>query len=178
MSFYRGNWESVLYKGEEVDMFVEPLYKYFCAWQNIEEPTYQAKWEIREEKLYLTELEFEGVEELINEIKDYNLTFFFSGQKEVFASWFSGEIKIPRGKSVRDFECFEFQLAYSGPFGFNFLSERELILTFEEGLLIEEKEIDNSIEFRKWQEAEQFEWEKQEAKWKAEEEARKAKSKQ
>ena len=33
MSFYRGNWESVLYQGEEIDLFVEPLYEYFCTWQ-------------------------------------------------------------------------------------------------------------------------------------------------
>ena len=117
------------------------------------------------------------VEEFTKEVKDCDLTFFFPVQKEVFASWFSGEIKIPRGKSVRDFECFKFELAWSGPFGFDFLSEREQILTFEKGLLIDEKEIDNSEEFRKWQEAEQIEWEKQETKWKAWEEARKVKSK-
>lgn len=177
MSFYRGNWESILYQGEEIDLFVEPLYKYFCVWQNVEEPAYHAKWEIKEKKLYLIELEFEGIEELTNEVKDYNLTFFFSGQKEVFANWFSGEIKIPRGKNIHDFECFYLDLAFFGPFGFKFLSERELILIFEQGVLIDEKEMNNSVEFRKWQEAEQTEWEKWEAKCKAEEEAREVKKK-
>ena len=46
MSFYRGNWESVLYQGEEIDLFVEPLYEYFCTWQNVEEPAYQANGEL------------------------------------------------------------------------------------------------------------------------------------
>ena len=131
----------LLYKGKKSWMASEPLNDYLDNIANIEfvSPNtacwrgYIGKWKIAYKKLYLTHLEayLEGYEVV-------DLNYLFPGQKNVFAHWFTGEIRIPQGEMIQYIHI-----------GYESIYERELVLTFKEGVLTDEKVIDNCEEFEK-----------------------------
>ena len=60
----------------------------------------------------------------------------FPDKDKVFAGWFNGEIKIPEGKMLH----YEHQRYLS-------IFENDLFLQFEKGLLISQREVDNTKTF-------------------------------
>lgn len=126
--------EILSYNGKKTGINTEPLKQYleknairFLAASSACWRGYQGFWEIKEDKLYLTRLIAN-----IEEYKEVGLDYLFPEQDEVFAQWFNGEIRIPKGKK-KEIEDSEYILIY----------ERELILKFANGELVDEKTIDN-----------------------------------
>ena len=128
--------EKLIYKGKQVGMSTLPLSQYFETLE--EKPVFEVQntacwrayfgtWEIKDDKLYL--IDFNGNGEGWQKV---GIDYIFPGQKEVFANWFTGEIKIKSG------ELLEYVHA-----GFESLYEKETILTFQEGRFINSKTIDN-----------------------------------
>ena len=89
---------------------------------------YIGTWEIKSKKLHLVSLV--GFIEN-NEKVDFN--YLFPNKTEVFASWYSGDIRIPEGELLK-----KINLGYASIF------EKDRILTFKEGLLIGETVKDNT----------------------------------
>ena len=121
--------EIVMYNGKEHVVTNEPLEKYLLK-NNIKFDSYitccyrgyYGTWAIKEDKLYLTELEATIYKE-----KDYitvGVDYLFNGQSEVFASWFTDEIKL----------CYGEYLRYAGG-RYENTYEEELFLDFESGVL-------------------------------------------
>ena len=124
------------YNGEETRIATEPLKPYLETRSNVGflyKSTalvrgYVGRWEIKSKKLYLVSLV--GFIEN-NEQVDFN--YLFPKQTEVFASWYSGDIRIPEGELLK-----KINLGYASIF------EKDRILTFKEGLLISETVKDNT----------------------------------
>ncbi len=84
---------------------------------------YYGKWKIEDNRLYLTGLEgFISTPD--NQYKEIDLNYFFPDQREVFAEWFSGEIRIPMGKMIRYVHM-----------GYESLYEKDLIIQIEDGVV-------------------------------------------
>lgn len=71
---------------------------------------YIGYWSIRRGKLYLTKLEGR---------------FRLDGKEAIFADWFTGELRIPKGRML--------EYVHSG---FNSIYEQEMLLTLERGVVI------------------------------------------
>lgn len=125
----------LLYKGKRVFMAAEPLDQYLQNRSDIKfvPPStacwrgYYGKWEIKDDKLFLTELEA-----YIEGYRKVDLNYLFPQQNKVFANWFSGEIRVPQGKRLEYVHA-----------GYASIYEKDLMLTFNEGMLINEMLIDN-----------------------------------
>ncbi len=126
--------DELTYKGETKPMLTNPLEQYFethprpegvfnalCSaiWRG-----YIATWEIKENNLYLVNLKEGGCEANAPEIPLSKI--FRNQQSPVKASWYSGVLKIP----IRNGSIYE----------------KELILTIENGVLINEELITNLLE--------------------------------
>lgn len=122
--------DSIIYKGEKLFMASEPLNSFLkrrgdvrvysvstMCWRG-----YLGSWEVKDNKLYL--IGFSG--NVIGYGKA-DLDYLFPGQNAVFANWFSGEIRIQKGKLLRYVHM-----------GYSSIYENEIILVFEKGELIEE----------------------------------------
>ena len=57
---------------------------------------YYGKWEFRNDELFL--INFRGYLDGLDEVE---LNYLFPKREEVFASWYSGIIKIPQGKLLQ-----------------------------------------------------------------------------
>jgi hypothetical protein len=147
--------EELLYKGEGMSMAAVPLNQYLRDRNDISfvSPStacwrgYFGQWEIRNNKLYLTGLKayLEGYEEV-------GLEYLFPSQNEVFADWFSGEIRIPQGEMLDYVHM-----------GYSSLYERDLMLVIENGVLVKEYYVDNQEEYQeRLKKAEQRKAEQQE----------------
>ncbi len=79
---------------------------------------YVGTWEIKDGKLYLNEI--------IGRYKKIS-------DQPLFANWFSGVLRIPSGKLMQPIHM-----------GFGTVYEKELHIKIEEGVVIKEREIDNS----------------------------------
>lgn len=133
--------EKLLYKGEEYYMATEPLYPYlvsknikFYAYSTACWRGYKGRWIIENDKLYLVDLEaYLPIEN--NELNEriVGLDYLFPGQNRVFASWFTGEIRIPHGEMMRYVHQ-----------GYASLFEKELFLKIKAGYVIGEYEKDNT----------------------------------
>ena len=129
------------YKEEKMVLSDEPLKQYLKTRDDIEfiyKSTawwrgYLCKWEIRDNKLYLVYLLG-----FIEGNKQVDLSYVFPGKKEVFADWYTGELRVPIGELLK-----YVHLGYESKF------ERDLFLKFKDGVLISEREIDNREEFKK-----------------------------
>ncbi|MDV7187951.1 hypothetical protein R3X25_11720 [Lutibacter sp. TH_r2] len=127
-------FEKLIYKNEEHKIACEPLYNYLVktnknpfAYKSTDcSRGYIGTWKIENKKLYLIDLigftdnEDVGIESLFNE------------KKIVFASWFSGEMKVPQGERI--------QYSHRGHFS---VFEKDLIFEFINGELIGQKLINN-----------------------------------
>jgi hypothetical protein len=132
--------ERLIFNGEESWMAVEPLNYYLKTRDDIKfvSPStacwrgYYGQWEIKNNKLYLIELQayIEGYEEV-------GLNYIFPNQKEVFADWFNGKIRIPQGKMLEYVHM-----------GYASLYDKDLILVIKNGVLLEQYEIDNAEEYQ------------------------------
>ena len=124
------------YNGEKTTIATEPLKSYLDTRSDvgfIYKSTalvrgYIGTWEIKSKKLYLVSLV--GFIEN-NEKVDFN--YLFPNKTEVFASWYSGDIRIPEGELLK-----KINLGYASIF------EKDRILSFKEGILISETLKDNT----------------------------------
>ena len=80
---------------------------------------YTATWELRNRQLFLVEMTCYSKGD-----QQAGIELFFAGRKEVFADWFSGEIRLPRGKGKFIIET-----------SLNPLNLKYLVLNFKNGLL-------------------------------------------
>jgi hypothetical protein len=132
--------ESILYNGEEYSMASEPLNQYLQTRNDIELVSnssacwrgYYGDWEILDDKLYLI-----GLKAYIKGYREVGINYFFPQKQTVFANWFSGEIRIPKGEML-DYV----HLGYAS------LYEKDLFLVFKNGKLISKYEIDNFDEYQ------------------------------
>ncbi|MDR1791849.1 MAG: hypothetical protein LBR36_00175 [Bacteroidales bacterium] len=157
--------ERLFFNGKEYGMATEPLHDYLEQNKNIFIPDadctacwrgYIGTWTIKEDnKLYLTKLhlfgekdgvDFEGVHAFtvsrgLSRTVEQRKTLMdrlFPNQNEVFAEWFSGEIRVPYGK----------MLDYVHG-GYLSLYEKDMILFFVKGVLIGQCEVDNNKTYQK-----------------------------
>ena len=69
--------------------------------------------------------------------KEVGLTYLFPGQTKVFANWFNGEIRIPQGEVLEYVHM-----------GYASLYESDLFLVFKNGILVNQYEVDNEVEYQ------------------------------
>ena len=121
--------ESLTYNGEKLAMCEEPLSDFFskggttpgfasmntACWRG-----YFGQWEILEERLYLV-----GLAGMLEDGTEATLESVFPGFPDrVFAHWYSGTIRVPQGKLLDYIHM-----------GYASVYERDLLLTFENGVL-------------------------------------------
>ena len=118
------------YSGEKTTIATEPLKSYLETRSDvgfIYKSTalvrgYIGTWEIKSKKLYLVSLVG-----FIDNNEKVDLNYLFPNKTEVFADWFSGDIRIPEGELLE-----KINLGYASVF------EKDRILTIKEGILISE----------------------------------------
>ena len=133
--------EKIVYEGTEGFLFTNPLETYFtkdnprpefaaphtACWRG-----YVGSWEIREDTLYLTDLKAWMRDE---EGKAAPVEFerIFPGKtKPVKADWFTGTLRIPRGKPIRYVHM-----------GYQTVYEYDVFLRVDAGKVIDRQTIDN-----------------------------------
>ena len=89
---------------------------------------YIGTWKIRNKKLYLISLLG-----FVDNNEKVDLNYLFPNKIEVFAGWYSGDIRIPEGELLK-----KINLGYASVF------EKDRILSFKEGILISETVKDNT----------------------------------
>jgi len=67
-----------------------------------------------------------------SEYTEIDMNYFFPDQKQVFAEWFCGEIRVPLGKEIHYVHM-----------GYESMYERDLIIHIKEGVVIRRIEINN-----------------------------------
>lgn len=97
------------------------IYKSTACWRG-----YEGTWEIRDNKLYLIDLN-----DYPKSSRPFGMDALFPNQTEVFADWFTGEIRIPHGEILISI--------FYGPD----THEENHILKFQDGYLIDSKIVDN-----------------------------------
>ena len=118
------------YNGKKTTIASEPLKSYLDARSDVGfvyKTTalvrgYIGKWEIKNKKLYLISLVG-----FIKNNKQVDLNYLFPNETEVFAEWYSGDIRIPEGELLK-----KINLGYASVF------EKDRYLSFKEGVLISE----------------------------------------
>ncbi|MDR1336301.1 MAG: hypothetical protein LBK22_05690 [Tannerella sp.] len=139
--------ERLHYDGENYSMAAQPFDVYLKKY-NIRTASdctanwrgYYGAWEIKDDKLFLVSISANILKEdrkqgFLHRSEDYStvgLDYFFPGQKEVFAEWFSGEVRIPCGEMLHYVHM-----------GYSSIFEQDLFLEFKEGVLINERLVDN-----------------------------------
>lgn len=89
---------------------------------------YTGTWRLIEDKLYLV-----GIKAYLDEKSIVDINYLFPNHKEVFADWFTGEIKINLGKLI------EYK-----HMGYDSIFEKNLYLEFINGILVKEYVINNN----------------------------------
>ena len=118
------------YNGKKTTLATEPLKPYLETRSDVSfiyKTTalvrgYIGRWEIKNKKLFLVSLLG-----FIENSEQVDLNYLFPNKTEVFANWFSGDIRIPEGKLLE-----KINLGYESVF------EKDRIFTFNEGILISE----------------------------------------
>ena len=118
------------YNGKKTTIASEPLKSYLDARSDVGfvyKTTalvrgYIGKWEIKNKKLYLISLVG-----FIKNNKQVDLNYLFPNETEVFADWYSGDIRIPEGELLK-----KINVGYASVF------KKDRFLTFKEGILISE----------------------------------------
>jgi hypothetical protein len=128
--------ELLLYKGDKVGMATEPLCPYLKNRKDINflfRSTaclrgYLGIWELRDKELFIIKLQA-----CVEDYKKVDLNYLFPDKSEIFADWFSGEIRIPQGEML--------QYVHTG---YESIFEKDLILKFKKGVLIDERVMRNN----------------------------------
>ena len=118
------------YNGEKTTIVTEPLKPYLESRSDISfifKSTalvrgYIGTWKIKNKKLFLVSLIG-----FIENNEKVGLNYLFPNKKEVFADWFSGQIRIPEGNLLK-----KIRIGYASIF------ERDKILKFNKGIWISE----------------------------------------
>ena len=125
--------EKLIYKGEKLAMLANPLSNYFAMggigpnfqynctalWRG-----YVGTWDIASDRLYLI-----GLHGTLVGGETATLASIFPNYPErVFAHWFTGTVRIPQGKRLEYVHM-----------GYGSTYERDLLLEFEKGVLIESR---------------------------------------
>ena len=131
--------EKLLYKGQRVAMLTNPLNDYFAMggfnprfesrstalWRG-----YVGGWEIADDRLYLVSLD--GT---LEDGTDATLETVFPGFPDrVFAHWYSGSVRIPRGKQLE-----YVHMGYASKF------EQDLFLEIERGVVVATRVRQNGV---------------------------------
>ena len=124
------------YSGEKTTIATEPLKSYLETRSDvgfIYKSTalvrgYVGRWEIKSKKLYLVSLAG-----FIENNEKVDLNYLFPNKTEVFADWFSGDIRIPEGDLLQKINT-----------GYASVYSRDRILNFNKGILISETVKDNT----------------------------------
>jgi hypothetical protein len=124
------------YNGEKTTIATEPLKPYLKTRSDVSfiyKSTalvrgYIGTWKIRNKKLYLISLLG-----FVDNNEKVDLNYLFPNKIEVFADWFSGNIRIPEGELLN-----KINLGYASVF------EKDRILNIKEGILISETLKDNT----------------------------------
>ena len=122
--------EKLTYNGEQYAMCTEPLGEFVAMGGKLPEFVwphtacwrgYIGEWEITEDRLYLV-----GLEGALTDGTKANIESVFPGYSDrVFAHWYSGTIRLPQGELL-DYVHGGYLSTY----------ERDLLLTFEKGVLV------------------------------------------
>ena len=124
------------YNGEKTTIATEPLKPYLEKRSDVSfifKSTalvrgYIGNWKIENKKLYLV-----SVVGFIESNEKVGLEYLFPNKTEVFADWFSGDIRIPEGDLIQ-----KINLGYASVFA------RDRLLNFNKGLLISETVKENT----------------------------------
>tara|TARA_B100000963_G_scaffold47380_1_gene35678 strand:+ start:9734 stop:10153 length:420 start_codon:yes stop_codon:yes gene_type:complete len=124
------------YNGKKTTIATEPLKPYLVTRNDVSfifKSTalirgYIGSWKIKNKKLYLVSLVG-----FIKNNKKLDLNYLFPNTTEVFAVWFSGDIRIPEGDMLQ-----------KNNIGYASIFARDRILNFNKGMLIAETVIDNT----------------------------------
>ena len=90
---------------------------------------YIGNWEIKNNKLFLISLLG-----FIENQEQVDLNFLFPDKNEVFADWFTGDIRIPQGKMLKKVNL-----------GYESIFEKNRILRFKEGVFTNET-VENQVD--------------------------------
>ncbi|CAA6606112.1 conserved hypothetical protein [Rhodospirillaceae bacterium LM-1] len=131
------SYEELILNGEHLMMFAEPLSEYLKETGNDEIFTwtmtaclrgYFGTWQVNEERLYLI-----GLSGSLATGGQANLASLFPDQPDgVFAVWYSGVIRCPRGERLQ-----YVHMSYLSQY------EEDLFLEFEKGVLVKQWVVDN-----------------------------------
>ena len=134
--------ERLLYKGEAYAMAATPLDDYFVQ-QGRPSPfrethtalwrRYVGAWEIREDRLWLTEI-FATLEDGSAATLD---AIFPDQSGPIFAAWYTGMLRLPRGKELKYVHM-----------GFGSVHEEDVMLTVERGVVVSSEIKRNKRPFR------------------------------
>ena len=124
------------YNGKKTTIATEPLKTYletrsdvgFIFKSTALVRGYIGNWKIKNKKLYLVSLLG-----FIESNEKVGLEYLFPNKTEVFAEWFSGDIRIPEGDLLE-----KINLGYSSVYA------RDRVFNFNKGILINETVIDNT----------------------------------
>lgn len=140
--------ETIYYKGERKDLCSEPLEehldnigvskidrgnRYFVVehtgcWRG-----YHGTWEVRDKKLYLIRFEGNIGYDEKNHLIHVDIKYLFPDQDEVFAEWYSGKLRIVEGNLMNYVHG-----------GYDSTYERDIFLTFKNGVLVKTRKRDNN----------------------------------
>lgn len=131
--------EDLLYEGKKLSMCSTPLEDFFdtsgskptfalrstACWRG-----YLGEWEITDNRLYLI-----GIDAKLRDGSPVSIATIFPGAADrVFASWYSGTIRIPQGDRIQYFHG-----------GFESVYERDLFLNIKEGVVENTRLVQNSV---------------------------------
>ena len=127
----------LLYNGKKTTIASEPLKPYLETREDVSfilKSTaivrgYIGNWEIKNNKLFLISLLG-----FIENQEQVDLNFLFPDKNEVFAVWFTGDIRIPQGKMLKKVNL-----------GYESIFEKNRILRFKEGVFTNET-VENQVD--------------------------------
>ena len=138
--------EKILYEGESGSLLTNPLESYFgkdnprpefaaphtACWRG-----YIGSWEIREDTLYLVDITAWMKDGSGRSVPVEFETLFPGKTKPMKADWFTGTLRIPRGKPIRYVHM-----------GYQTVYEEEVHLRIEAGKVADRQRIDNRNKVR------------------------------
>lgn len=144
--------DRIIYNNEEYGLASVPLGPYlrtrgieFVSRTTANWRGYVSTWEITEDKLFLV-----GLSAYLGNNKNVGIDYLFPGQNKVFADWFTGEVRIPRGELLLYVHA-----------GFGSIYTEDLFLDFQNGVLKGSRLVDNkemAIEKKKKNENDKILW--------------------